>query len=97
MDRTLNSITREIDGDDASRWAEFGAENGAYLCSIQQDGDTASLTLSSCAFSWKSNSPTRLFRSIAAAELMAEALRQAIELACEWDKDAGKPIKDVLK
>ena len=97
MTRTLNGITREIDSDGASRWAEFGAENGPHLCSIQQDGNPVSLAMSACTFSWKSNSPTKLFRTIAAAELMAEALRQAIELARKWNEDAGKPIAEVLR
>lgn len=97
MERTLNGITRETYSDGASRWADFRPENEGYLCSIQQDGNPVNLVMEPCTFSWRSNSPSKKFRTIGAAELMAEALRQAIELAREWNQDAGKPIKDVLK
>ena len=90
-----NGILRDLDSDGASRWATF-SKDGTLLCSIQQDNGPVSLVMSPCTFSWVSNSPTKLFRLIGAAELMAEALRQAIELARQWDKDAGKPIKEVL-
>lgn len=97
MTRTQNGITCEIDNDGASRWATFCTGKGAYLCSVQQDADPVNLVMDVCTFSWKSNSPGRFFKLINAAELMAEALRQAIELARIWEADAGKPIKDVLK
>lgn len=94
MERMQNGITREISSNGASRWALFTVDGWEY-CKVSQNADAVSLTMASCCFSWADNNPGG--DTIIEAELQVEALLQAIELACEWNQDAGKPIKDVLK
>jgi hypothetical protein len=92
---TTNSIVRKLGSDGASRWAHFSV-NGFVIVSLTQKADEAMLTMASPAAAWTS-SYSFGDNQIAHAELQAEALRQAIELAREWAVDAGRPYKEVLR
>ncbi len=89
-----NSITCEIGGDGASRWAHFMAGEWCY-CKVSQSASAITFTLLPCRFSWLSDWTAG--DTIAEAVLHTEAMLQAIELARKWDKDAGKPYKEVLQ
>ena len=94
MERTQNGITREVASNGASRWAYFTVDGWEY-CKVSQSADAASLTMASCRFHWSCSNPGG--DTVIETDLLAEALRQAIELARVWEADAGKPIKEVLK
>lgn len=89
----INGVTREVNSDNASRWAIFEAE-GFPFCSVSQPVNLADLTMSRVRVYYRANFGSGDLES---AEQMAEALRQTIELAREWEADAGKPYRDVLK
>ena len=93
MKRTLNGITCEIASNGASRWARFTVDGWEY-CKVSQNADAVNLTMASCRFHWSCSNPGG--DTIIQADLQAEALRQAIKLAREWEQDAGKPMKEVL-
>ena len=90
-----NGITREIASNGASRWAHFKV-NGCIIAATAQRADAVSLTMESPIVSWTGSGSFGV-NQIVHAESQAEALRQAIELAREWEQDAGKPMKEVLK
>ena len=94
MTREQNGITCEVASNGASRWARFTVDGWEY-CKVNQSADAVSLTMASCRFHWSCSNPGG--DTIIKADLQAEALRQAIELARVWEADAGTPIKDVLK
>lgn len=91
-------ITTEFGSDDTGRWAWFkinncdivGVSQRAKIDRLLADSDSPYLTW---ANQWKLALGEA---SIEQAELMIEALRQAVELARAWNEDAGKPIKEVL-
>lgn len=89
-------ITRTIISNNASRWAKFklnGSESAS--ATVSQYGDAATLTMAHSRVYWQNNP---LGGATATKTLgLAEILRQAGELAQEWDKDAGKPISEILK
>lgn len=95
MPRKLNGITRKIASNGASRWATFNATGGGSYCQVSQPTDPVSLTMAAPWFSWGAQAIGK--NSISDLEIMAEALRQAIELARKWEADTGKPYGDVLK
>lgn len=95
MPRELNGVTREFGSDDASRWAHFRI-NQCLVASVNQKADEATLTMASPTASWAS-SYNFGDNQIVHAELLVEALRQAIALARKWEADAGKPYNKVLQ
>ena len=88
-------ITCTIVNNRANRWAKFkldGSEENS--ATVSQRGDSITLTMASPRVYWQQEplggATPALTRGI------AEMLRQAAELAQEWDRDTGKPIGAVL-
>ena len=77
----------------ANRWAEFRLPN-RNLATVSQRADAATLTMASPRVYWQQQ-PLGGATAIKTLGL-AEMLRQAAELAQEWDRDTGKPIGQVL-
>lgn len=99
---TTNGIIRESGCNGASRWVWFKNADGRRLAGITQYVDAAMLTIAEPTFSWldhwRQGSTGQMQRArLADAEEMAEALRQAIEIAREWAADAGRSYKEILR
>ena len=88
-------ITCTIVNNRANRWAKFkldGSESAS--ATVSQRSDSITLTMASPRVYWEQQP---LLGATAIKTLgFAEMLRQAAELAQEWDRDTGKPIGEVL-
>lgn len=90
-----NGITCTIVNNRANRWAKFkldGSEPAS--ATVSQRGDSITLTMASPRVYWEQQ-PLGGATAIKTLGL-AEMLRQAAELAQEWDRDTGRPIGEVL-
>lgn len=88
-------ITCTICVNRTNRWAKFkldGSEPAS--ATVSQRGDSITLTMASPRVYWQQQ-PLGGATAIKTLGL-AEMLRQAAELAQEWDRDTGKPIGEVL-
>lgn len=99
---TTNGIIRESGCNGASRWMWFKNADGRHLADITQYADVAMLTMGDPTIGWsdhwRQGSTGQMQRArLVDAEEMAEALRQAIELAREWAVDAGRPHREILR
>ena len=99
---TTSGIIRESGCNGASRWVRFKIANGKYLTGVTQYIDAVTLTMSEPTIGWsdhwRQGSAGQIQRTrLTDAEEMAEALRQAIEIAREWAMDAGRPHREVLR
>ena len=95
-------VITETGNDGGSRWVWLKNADGRHLAGITQYADAVTLTMGDPTIGWsdhwRQGSTGQMQRArLADAEEMAEALRQAIEIAREWAADAGRPHKEVLR